>query len=274
MHFVEKMPPPKSVILNHFYPDSTTASGLNWIAVATLLPTELMNAEREALLASEGLSEEERHLRIARSRTRAARARFDSVNVDVTCSQLLSEQHHLCCFCEGKIEYPVTTGKPQRKVRRAHWEPLSLCPSLALTWTNVYASCSGTAHCDVLQGDRSLGVPPLNLWPPVSFISCRTSGFLVATDEGNRLYGESILNLLGPITRQPSPSTTIHLNHPDLVIARKSAIDGARDLLTRKLRHVTKEERLKILAEMISSRKRVPYFTAWSAWLRGQLVRT
>lgn len=76
-------------------------------------------------------------------------------------------QHHLCCFCQSRIE---ANGK---RMRIAHFAPQAGASDMALVWSNMWGACCGGEaepgegpaaeryHCDKLQGDSAIH-PRLN----------------------------------------------------------------------------------------------------------------
>lgn len=85
-----------------------------------------------------------------------ARSAFDQVDKELVRERLAGEQGQLCVFCMRPI---------RRATKIAHRRPIAVAPELALTWTNLFAACSGGelgAHrtCDTAQGDTDLVVDP------------------------------------------------------------------------------------------------------------------
>lgn len=64
---------------------------------------------------------------------------------------LSDEQHALCAFCERRVNPTEPSNKQRAFVRVAHWTPIKHDPFKAVTWGNLFASCSAPDTCDVRQ---------------------------------------------------------------------------------------------------------------------------
>jgi len=87
-----------------------------------------------------------------------ARAVFDSLDKPKLRLIAVAEQRGLCAFCMGRIR---ADGDGASAIRLAHRVPISTDPTLALTWTNLVASCSSPHSCDERQGSHCLTVDPV-----------------------------------------------------------------------------------------------------------------
>lgn len=87
----------------------------------------------------------------------SARNAFNQNDKGALRARLLAEQGHLCAFCMRRI-----WDDPDTRV--AHLVPVKHAPNLALTWTNLLASCKGTfgpvSTCDVAQENTRLSLDP------------------------------------------------------------------------------------------------------------------
>lgn len=76
---------------------------------------------------------------------------FGKVDKRSVRARLLEEQGGLCVFCEGYL--PADTNDKSSSVRIAHWMPIVHDRTLALEWSNLYASCDRKCSCDCSQTD-------------------------------------------------------------------------------------------------------------------------
>ncbi len=70
---------------------------------------------------------------------------------------LSKEQHALCAFCERRVDPREGSDKKRAFVRVAHWVPVMHDPLKAVTWNNLFASCSDPGTCDVHQESGAPG---------------------------------------------------------------------------------------------------------------------
>lgn len=87
-----------------------------------------------------------------------ARAVFDSLDKKALRPITVAEQQGLCAFCMGTIR---AKGHGTSAIRLAHRVPISSDHTLALTWSNLLASCSSPHSCDERQGSHRLTVDPV-----------------------------------------------------------------------------------------------------------------
>lgn len=87
-----------------------------------------------------------------------ARAVFDSLDKKALRPIAVAEQQGLCAFCMGTIR---AEGHGTSAIRLAHRVPISSDHTLALTWTNLLASCSSPYSCDERQGSHRLTIDPV-----------------------------------------------------------------------------------------------------------------
>lgn len=66
---------------------------------------------------------------------------------------LLTEQYHLCCYCEKSINIENTTIE--------HLLPKDKSPQKQLDYSNFLASCNSKNHCNQKRGNEPLEVNPL-----------------------------------------------------------------------------------------------------------------
>jgi uncharacterized protein (TIGR02646 family) len=122
-------------------PPSKGIAGENWQKASLELKTDLKKLEPKP------------------ARKRARQAYEDRVNKDEVRAALAAEQVELCAFCESRISPTSDLDRQgQRKrdaIRIAHWTPIDVEPSLALTWKNLFASCSLPETCDNAQGNTA-----------------------------------------------------------------------------------------------------------------------
>lgn len=92
------------------------------------------------------------------ARTARARQFFDDVVVkEVAREELAREQARLCAFCESVVR-PDARGT-QEAIRIAHWVPIDSDPYEAVSWRNLFGSCSQPKSCDSAQGNQFVDLP-------------------------------------------------------------------------------------------------------------------
>ena len=159
----------------------------------------------------------------------SAKSAYDTLDKDEVRAALVSEQRHLCAFCErrlqtGKAGRTFTEGEtgPNHNVRIAHRTPVAVDSRLALTWENLIGSCDDERTCDVAQGSRALTVDPTK---KVTVAQIRyerrdgTRGLFASSDE--------------PAIRRDLQET-LRLNDADLPVIREAAHKALRVRLAKK----------------------------------------
>lgn len=168
----------------------------------------------------------------AANRSGYARNRFDDLYKPPLRTALAREQHHLCVYCERRLNESSDTPVE-------HWRPLNVQPEQAFDWENLYLSCSTDGTCDDAKEGNALAwgeTDPSIEWPTRTPYE-RCVGF---TSDG-KIYVRATAPLT-PAQRQAlafaiaNPKALgrrgparLDLNHPVLVAARKAAIDAERD---------------------------------------------
>jgi hypothetical protein len=169
------------------------------------------------------LAEELAAIEQAEQKTQRARTAFDDQVVRPDARLALEhEQQSLCEFCEQSIESNPrydAQGQTQRAfIRVAHWVPLKLRPDAALTWTNLFGSCSSFDSCDCHQEDAEprIETPAERDW----------SHSLLFSEDGRGVPSpaadQSFRTAIGNGTNQERG--VWNLNAPSLVAARREAI--------------------------------------------------
>lgn len=216
-------------------------------------------------------------LAAARDHVSFARSEFDKLAKHKLRARMYSEQRSLCIYCEQRI----SEGFPGPRID--HWRPLSLDPSLALHWNNLYLSCPFPHSCDSAKGDRPFRwdyTDPDMPWPvriPYEDI--------VGFTRGGEMYVRSDVALPSATRRalelaigdRPHGAQLRHaivnLNHPALVTARASAVDSERTRLERDFRNATatRSERDSRAAQLLRQDPRPTFVSIRVAWLRQVL---
>lgn len=162
-----------------------------------------------------------------------ARACFDALDKEKLRKVLVREQRHLCVYCERRLnEGPDTPVE--------HWRPLNLQPEFALTWHNLYLSCSTKDTCDDSKGGDALagGAGGASLPWPTKMRYEQCLGFTsfgevyVRADAPLTIEQQQSLRLAvaHPEVARPRGAAWLNLNHPTLRASRNAAIDAERDL--------------------------------------------
>ncbi|MDR0965155.1 MAG: TIGR02646 family protein [Myxococcales bacterium] len=204
----------------------------------------------------------------APNRSSHARATFDSLHKAKLRDVLLREQHHLCIYCECRVEddsrHPIE-----------HWRPLGAEPEHALNWKNLYLSCPTKETCDGAKDCSRLAVSEEAEqlpWPTdIDYERCVdfTSGGKVFVRPDSPLTHDqrSALNL--------AISSILKLNAPRLVAARKGAIDSEKssidsDFNDRKVPTEALSVRVNSLLDE-KNEKHLPYVSARVAYLQKKI---
>jgi uncharacterized protein (TIGR02646 family) len=178
-----------------------------------------------------------------RQQERSARAResFNALEKAKLRAVLYEEQHHLCVYCERRVKEATTPPIE-------HWRPVRHAPQHALSWDNLYLSCSTDGTCDDAKNEQQLALPL-----PTQKSYERAVGFTSG--------GEIYVRVDAPLTPAEHQALEvalrkiINLNHDALVAARKAAIDAEKRRLDstypgRSLRDVKRvAEAQRLLAE-------------------------
>ena len=157
--------------------------------------------------------------------------------------ELYREQRSLCIYCERRI----SEGFPSPRID--HWRALSVEPTFALHWKNLYLSCTTPETCDSAKSDRSLrwdDADPHLPWPA----ELRYEDVVGFTSRGE-IYVRSDVALPDATRRalelaisdRPDGARVrrgiVNLNHPALVAARAAAIDSERTRIAREFENRT-----------------------------------
>lgn len=241
MRWIDKrLGPPQGGVTQPHYSGSTFPQSLTWQENEQLL---------SELLATSPEGEHKAH----------AAARYGQVKSDPVNPVLLTEQHHLCVYCERRIQHPVTRGERGKSIRRAHWVPISVDPSQGVRWTNLHASCSTADSCDRAQGDLDLQMmPPSQWWPGIEFLTCGGDGILLVSPHAPESMRPALKKALGPGGMDSSSERSLNLNNTALVQARLGAIEAVTDWLRR---GISPAERVARAHELLESPIREPYIT-------------
>ena len=208
-----------------------------------------------------------------------ARSEFDRLEKQKLRSVMYREQRSLCVYCERQI----AEGFPPPRID--HWRPLSIEPALALTWKNLYLSCTTPETCDSAKGDRALrwdDTDPHLPWP----VDTRYEDVVGFSSRGE-VYVRSDVALAGATRRalelaiadRPDGAGVrrgiVNLNHPALVRARRAALRGERKRLERdfKNRTATRDEREERASQLLGRRQFPQFVSIRVAWLRKRLGR-
>ena len=208
-----------------------------------------------------------------------ARSEFDRLDKQKLRREMYREQRSLCIYCEREI----AEGYPTPRID--HWRPLSLDPSLALHWKNLYLSCTTPDTCDSAKGDQPFrwdDADPQMPWP----VDLRYEDFVGFTSRGEiyvrpdvALTDATRLALVLAIADRPDGARVrrgiANLNHPALVAARAAAVDGERMRMEKDFRNrtVTRDQREERASELLA-RGQLPAFASIRvAWLRRMLGR-
>lgn len=206
-----------------------------------------------------------------------ARRAFDALHKPALRMQLLSEQHHLCVFCEQEL------GESGGTPRIDHWRPVQLSPTEVFNWKNLHLSCATPNTCDTCKDCKPLKCLPADTelpWP-TEYAYEEVLGFTsggrvyvrcdVDIDEGVR----RALNLAIDGLREEGlcRRAILNLNAPALTTAREAAIDDEEGALSsahggQEVDRELREERVAILHGAL----RKPAFVSIRvAWLRKEL---
>ncbi len=152
-------------------------------------------------------------------RTERARNHYDdAVQKPRVRSALAIEQEKLCAFCETRIDAAAQATDALEAIRIAHWVPIAVDPTLAVTWKNLFASCSRKTSCDTHQEARApeIATAATRDWSTrMRFL--RATGKIETDDEALRRAIDEVWNL----------------NDPALCAARAAAIGRASEELER-----------------------------------------
>lgn len=209
-----------------------------------------------------------------------ARFAFDDLEKSKLRQILLEDQHHLCAYCETEV-----IDDPNEHPPVDHWEPLGKAPGLALSWGNLYLSCSGKDTCDrKKKGERLVwdDADP-SLPPPCAFQYERFLGF----GRGGDVYVRRTAALsdvqrraleLAIDDREDSGikrESLLGLNHRDLVAARKAVLDRERSRIERLFPNahasISAPERRSRAQSLLGPGPRESFVSARVSWLEGRV---
>lgn len=235
-------------------------------------PVSFAECERDFLSKLDRVAEE--------GRTDWAREYFDGLDKRAMREALFDEQHHLCVYCESRVEAPASGMAPPVE----HWRPLSASHRTALHWRNLYQSCKRDDCCDHRKGCRRLvSADGEDLPWPCEFkyeeaLGVSNSGELYVRRDARLSEAQraALLAALGRVFDDPQrvdPDATLNLNHPSLRAAREAAMDSERTRLERLYtgRKATREEREELSAKRLKEQKWQPFISTRLAYLRRQL---
>lgn len=210
-------------------------------------------------------------------KSRHARSVFNSLEKSQLRAVLLTEQHHLCIYCERR----VAGGPTEPPIE--HWRPLSKDPEHALNWENLYLSCPTDDTCDDAKGGRRLAWSQEDdslPWPThLAYES------LVGFTSGGEMYVRRDAPLT-PAQRRALElaiedqydggrrrSSILNLNQFALVAARKSAIDSERSRLHRDFpgRTASPSERRALAAAHLAQTERPAFVSIRVGYLNQTL---
>jgi uncharacterized protein (TIGR02646 family) len=209
-----------------------------------------------------------------------ARYAFDDLPKSKLRPLLLQEQRHLCIYCEVQV-----VEDPNKPPRVDHWEPLGRSPDLALEWSNLYLSCPRDTSCDVKKhGHRMVwDDADASLPPPCQREYERYLGF----SRGGQVYVKRGANLTDAQRRALElaiddrvdqgvlKESILGLNHPDLVAARKAALDRERSRIQRLFPNKRADPaapELKSRAQsLLAASRRESFVSIRLAWLEGRI---
>lgn len=208
---------------------------------------------------------------------------FDTLDKAKLRPVLLTEQRHLCVYCERLITAEDAMGVT--RVRIAHWTPILRDKTRALDWKNIYASCDTSQTCDQRQASRDLHLPVPAELRYEQVLDFRSDGVVqVRADTSGLLSPEQRAALLlavgdparrGDDARVGDPRSPLNLNHPALCAGRAAALDGLRRHVERRFpgRTVSAEQRLAIAADLLARPRPPAFVSVQLAWLERRLRR-
>ncbi len=164
-------------------------------------------------------------------RTERARNHFkDQVTGDHRRSSveaLSQEQHALCAFCERRVDPSEGSDTKRAFVRVAHWVPVKHDPFKAVTWSNLFASCSDPDTCDVHQESAAPGfeTPAERDW--THELEFTASGGIKARANAPAAFSEAF----PPPPSPPLPPGIWNLNLDRLTTARLAAVTAERKVV-------------------------------------------
>ncbi|MBL7786118.1 MAG: TIGR02646 family protein [Chitinophagales bacterium] len=155
--------------------------------------------------------------------------------------QLLDEQGYICAYCMQRISLKRKDGKPL--IRIEHYKPRQKYPKLDLEWTNMLGVCigvtnGGIAHCDSTQGKegKMSGAIELQVLHPLhksnseNVLTYDISGYILPVPAINTELSEKIAGDL---------NICLNLNDEQIRLARKNAMDMAKQRLIQQFPHKT-----------------------------------
>lgn len=206
-----------------------------------------------------------------------ARSHFNDLNKHKLRELLYNEQRFLCVYCET----PVKERHPPPPID--HWQPLSVFPEHALSWKNLYLSCSSAETCDGAKKNRALRCDHSDEqlpWPSErqyeDLIGFSSSGeAYVRQDAGinGRMREALELAIADRIVNGTMYRSLLNLNHLRLIEARAAAIDSEIERFEKKFagRTASQDEREQIATSLLGDNPRASYVSIRVAFLRRQL---
>lgn len=209
-----------------------------------------------------------------------ARSAFDDLEKSKLRPTLLQDQRHLCVYCEVEL-----MDDPANPPVVEHWEPVRADPHAALLWENLYLSCLGRHTCDAEKGGRRLAWSDADpSLPPAC--SCDYERFL-GFGRGGDVYVKQGVNLTAAQRRALELAiddrddqgilrkSILGLNHPDLVAARKAALDRERSRIQKlfpgKHADPAAPELRSRAQSLIAASRRESFVSIRLAWLEGHI---
>ena len=208
-----------------------------------------------------------------------ARSKYEDLDNRKLRREMYREQRSLCIYCERQI----AEGYPPPRID--HWQPLSLEPSFALHWKNLYLSCTKPETCDSAKGNRPFRWAAADShmpWP----VDLRYEDVVGFTSRGE-IYVRSDVTLPDAIRRALELAISdrtdgarvrrsiVNLNDPALVKARSAAVRGERKRLAKDFenRTETRDEREERASQLLGRRQLPEFVSIRVAWLRRTLGR-
>lgn len=208
-----------------------------------------------------------------------ARSEYHKLEKSKLRRQMYQEQRSLCVYCERRI------AERHPPPRIDHWQPLSLEPTLALSWNNLYLSCTKQDTCDSAKGNRRFRWDPADPdmpWP----VNIQYEDIVGFTSRGE-MYVRSDVALPRATRRALELAiadrsdgvrvrrAVVNLNHHALVTARAVAIASEREREERSRRNktVARTWRRARATQLLGQDPRPAFVSVRVAWLRDELGR-